>query len=160
MGNVRFGMWAGSSVHDVAQVVAGATAYSPQSLSPAVIVKLTRVVLLAPLVAIMAYRHSHISQRKAETRSTAKVSPLPMFIVLFLLAVAVRTTGVLSDDIITNSKHIEKTLLAMALVGLGAGVNIKKLRLLGMRPLMLGVFSWVLVIATSYFTIRLIPLDL
>ena len=160
MGNVRFGMWAGSSVHDVAQVVAGATAYSPQSLSPAVIVKLTRVVLLAPLVAIMAYRHSHIVKRKTQTQNSAKVSPLPMFIVLFLLAVAVRTTGVLSDDIITNSKHIEKTLLAMALVGLGAGVNIKKLRLLGMRPLMLGVFSWVLVIATSYFTIRLIPLDL
>jgi uncharacterized integral membrane protein (TIGR00698 family) len=160
MGNVRFGMWAGSSVHDVAQVVAGATAYSPQSLSPAVIVKLTRVVLLAPLVAIMAYRHSHIVKRKTQTQNSAKVSPLPMFIVLFLLAVAVRTTGVLSDDIITNSKHIEKTLLAMALVGLGAGVNIKKLRLLGMRPLMLGVFSWTLVVATSYFTIRLIPLDL
>jgi hypothetical protein len=34
------------------------------------------------------------------------------------------------------------------------------LRLLGMRPLMLGVFSWALVVATSYFTIRLIPLDL
>jgi uncharacterized membrane protein YadS len=108
----------------------------------------------------MAYRHSHIVKRKTQTQNSAKVSPLPMFIVLFLLAVAVRTTGVLSDDIITNSKHIEKTLLAMALVGLGAGVNIKKLRLLGMRPLMLGVFSWALVVATSYFTIRLIPLDL
>jgi uncharacterized membrane protein YadS len=47
----------------------------------------------------------------------------------------------------------------MALVGLGAGVNIKKLRVLGSRPLLLGLFSWLLVMGTSLATIRLIPLD-
>jgi len=164
MSNVRFGMWAGSSVHDVAQVIASATTYSQQSLGPAVVVKLTRVVLLAPLVAIYAYRHSQTQKHEVAHEhphtGSQRLSLLPMFIVLFLVAVSVRTTGALSTDLLDTLKHLEKILLAMALVGLGAAVNIKKLRLLGSRPLILGVCSWALVLATSVITIRLIPLNL
>jgi len=164
MSNIRFGMWAGSSVHDVAQVVASATAYSPHSLAPAVIVKLTRVVLLAPLVAIYGYRHSQTQKHEIPHEhphtGAQRVSLLPMFIVLFLVAISIRTTGALSSDLLANLKQIEKTLLALALVGLGAGVNIKKLRLLGSRPIILGLCSWALVLITSVVTIRLIPLNL
>jgi uncharacterized integral membrane protein (TIGR00698 family) len=157
MGNTRFGMWAGSSVHDVAQVVATATAYSKDSLSGAVIVKLTRVVLLAPLVAFYAYRHRRgVSQAPDAPRT----SPLPMFIVLFLVAVCIRTTDVLSSRALADFKNFEKLCLALALVGLGAGVRISKLRVLGARPILLGVLSWALVLFTSFFTIRLIPLNL
>lgn len=163
MGNIRFGMWAGSSVHDVAQVVASATAYSPDSLPAAVIVKLTRVVLLAPLVAVFAYRHTQTKKKNVvveEQASSARISPMPMFIVLFLAAVAVRTTGTLSADTLSDFKQVERIMLALALVGLGAGVNVKRLRLLGARPFVLGLLSWLLVVATSVFTIRLIPLTL
>ena len=163
MGNIRFGMWAGSSVHDVAQVVASATAYSQDSLPAAVIVKLTRVVLLAPLVAVFAYRHARAKKNShhTDTHVVAKrVSPLPMFIVLFLVAVAVRTTGTLSANTLSDFKQLERIMLALALVGLGAGVNVKRLRMLGSRPLILGLLSWLLVVATSVFTIRLIPLNL
>lgn len=157
MGNIRFGMWAGSSVHDVAQVVATSTAYSKDSLSSAVIVKLTRVVLLAPLVAFYAYQY----RKDAAVNSEApRTSPLPMFIVLFLVAVGIRTTGVLSDSVLDGFKTFEKICLALALVGLGAGVRISKLRVLGSKPILLGVLSWALVLFTSFFTIRLIPLDL
>jgi len=83
-----------------------------------------------------------------------------MFIVLFLVAVSVRTTGAVSSDLLNTLKQLEKILLAVALVGLGAAVNIKKLRLLGSRPIILGVCSWALVLATSVITIRLIPLNL
>jgi uncharacterized integral membrane protein (TIGR00698 family) len=164
MSNIRFGMWAGSSVHDVAQVVASATTYSHQALAPAVVVKLTRVVLLAPLVAIYGYRHSQSQKHEVPHEhphtGSQRVSLLPMFIVLFLVAVSVRTTGAISADLLANLKHLEKIFLALALVGLGAGVNIKKLRLLGSRPIILGVCSWALVLATSVITIRLIPLNL
>jgi uncharacterized integral membrane protein (TIGR00698 family) len=164
MGNVRFGMWAGSSVHDVAQVVASATTYSHLSLAPAVIVKLTRVVLLAPLVAVYGYRHSQTQKHEVPHEhphtGSQRISLLPMFIVLFLIAVSIRTTGALSSDLLDTLKQLEKICLAIALVGLGAGVNIKKLRLLGSRPIILGFSSWLLVLATSVITIRLIPLNL
>jgi uncharacterized membrane protein YadS len=82
-----------------------------------------------------------------------------MFIILFLAMVCIRTTGYLSLDSLALFKNLEKVSLAMALVGLGAVVNIKKLRVLGSRPLLLGLFSWLLVMGTSLATIRLIPLD-
>ena len=159
MGNVRFGLWSGSAVHDVAQVVATASAYSQDSLKGAVIVKLTRVLLLAPLVAYYAYNHRKRSTKKDVHSHEQRVSPLPMFIVLFIAMVCIRSTDVLSADVLAATKHIEKILLALALVGLGSGVNFAKLRVLGSRPLMLGILSWVLVMGTSLATIRLIPLD-
>jgi uncharacterized membrane protein YadS len=73
--------------------------------------------------------------------------------------VCVRTTDVLSADVLSWSKNIEKVLLALALVGLGVSVKFSKLRILGARPLLLGVLSWLLVMGTSLATIRLIPLD-
>jgi uncharacterized membrane protein YadS len=57
-------------------------------------------------------------------------------------------------------RKIERALLALALVGLGAGVNIKKMRSLGSRPLLLGTLSYVLVLVVSLVTIRFIPLTL
>ena len=159
MGDVRFGLWAGSAVHDVAQVVATSTAYSQESLTGAVIVKLTRVMLLAPLVAVYAFNHRRASAKKDTHTHEQRVAPLPLFIVLFLVMVCVRTTGALSDDMLANAKNIERILLALALVGLGASVRIRKLLVLGSRPLLVGVLSWILVMGTSLATIRLIPLD-
>lgn len=159
MGNVRFGLWGGSAVHDVAQVVATATAYSQDSLSGAVIVKLTRVLLLAPLVAFFAYNHRKKNIDASGQSNKQRVSPLPLFIVLFIGMVCLRSTDLLSSDALSTSKNIEKVLLALALVGLGSGVNFAKLRVLGSRPIILGVLSWVLVMGTSLLTIRLIPLD-
>lgn len=160
MGDVRFGLWAGSAVHDVAQVVATSTAYSQDSLSGAIIVKLTRVMLLAPLVAVYAYNYRRRRTHSEKQSTAANVSPLPLFIVLFLAMVCVRTTGVLSDDIISTSKNFEKVLLATALVGLGASVRIAKLRVLGARPFFVGVLSWLLVMGASLVAIRVIPLTL
>lgn len=154
-GSVRFGMWSGASVHDVAQVVATATAYAPASLGPAVIVKLTRVLFLAPLVTTVAVRH-----RRRTLSSGARVAPLPPFIALFLVLVAVRSTGVLADGLLTAAKHVEKVALAMALVGLGSGVRVSRLRILGARPFVLGLVSWILIMIASSIAIRFVPLDI
>lgn len=159
MGNVRFGLWGGSAVHDVAQVVATATAYSQESLKGAVIVKLTRVLLLAPLVAVYAYNHRRKSTQQEAHSHEQRVSPLPMFIVLFIAMVCLRSTDVLSSDVLSATKSVEKIFLALALVGLGSGVRFAKLRILGSRPLLLGVLSWILVMVTSLATVRLLPLD-
>lgn len=159
MGNVRFGLWGGSAVHDVAQVVATATAYSQESLKGAVIVKLTRVLLLAPLVAVYAYNHRRKSTKLDTHSHEQSVSPLPLFIILFIGMVCLRSTNTLSDNMLSTAKTIEKILLALALVGLGSGVRFAKLRILGSRPLLLGVLSWVLVMVTSLATVRLLPLD-
>lgn len=149
-----FGMFVGASVHDVAQVVATASSHGPAAVDAAVLVKLTRVVLLAPLVAgvTLARRRRTRSSAAGDAVADGAAAPplLPLFVVGFLAAIAVRSTGVLGDGTLEVLGTIEKLALAAALVGLGTGVHVAKLRRLGPRPLLLGLLSWVLVAGTAY----------
>ena len=154
MSDAHFGAWVGASVHDVGQVVATASTRNAVALKSAVIVKLTRVALLAPLLAAVSFsyrrRQANERQRDGVTAAALPLPPaLPLFIVLFLVAVAVRTVGVIPDLWVARIKNLETLLMGMGLVGLGAGVSIAKLRAVGHRPLALGLLSWVLVAAVS-----------
>lgn len=143
-----FGAWVGASVHDVGQVVAAASTHGTRSLAVAVIVKLTRVAMLAPLLAYVA-----VSARRRAAAHALDDAPrppvLPLFIVLFLVAVVIRSTGVLPTEWLSRIKDAETILLGMGLVGLGSNVDLKKLRAVGGRPLALGLGSWALVAGVS-----------
>jgi uncharacterized integral membrane protein (TIGR00698 family) len=150
----QFGSWVGASVHDVGQVVAAASTHGATALKFAVIVKLTRVALLAPVLAGVA-----VSSRRrlgAAAIAGAKRPPLlPLFIVLFLVAVAIRSTGVVPTSWLPHIQDVETVLLGMGLVGLGSNVDLRKLRAVGGRPLMLGLASWVLVAVVSLAAVKL-----
>ncbi len=142
----QFGTWVGASVHDVAQVVAAASTGGASVLAVAVVVKLTRVVLLAPIVAGVSLSRAN----EGDVNSDAARPPLlPGFVLGFLGMMALRTAGVLPDVVLSGGKTIEGLLLTAALVGLGAGVRFDRLRKLGGRPLLLGLIAWLLVAAVS-----------
>lgn len=155
-----FGTWVGASVHDVAQVVAAASTHGPASLRAAVIVKLTRVILLAPMVAgvTLTRRRRTTPTNPVDTTTTAARRPpiLPLFVALFLAAIAIRTTGILPTPALDAIKTTETISLAAALVGLGTGVHLAKLRRLGGRPLLLAACSWILIAGLSYLGVRLL----
>ncbi len=142
-----FGTWVGAAVHDVAQVVATASTDGTAALEAATVVKLTRVVLLAPLVALVALRRRQsAAAHGVVVEIGAKRPPLvPLFVGGFLAAIVVRSADVLSSDVLGTIKDVEKILLTLALVGLGMGVQFDRLRKLGGRPLVLGLISWVIV---------------
>lgn len=143
LGAIRFGTWAGAGVHDVGQVTATASAYAERSLAPATLVKLTRVILLAPLVAgVGLWRRRH-DEPMADGRGRAPI--VPLFVVGFLTAIGLRATGWLSADALARAKDLEQALLTAGMFGLGCGVAFARLRRLGGRPLVLGLSSWVLV---------------
>lgn len=148
-----FGKWAGASVHDVGQVVATASLKGDEALAAAVVVKLTRVALLAPLLAIVAVG----VRRRAGGDPTAPRPPLlPLFVLLFLVAVAIRSTGVLSDALLDHLRTLEAVLLGAGVVSLGCGVDLRRLRRLGGRPLVLGLMSWLLMTVVGLGTMALV----
>ena len=147
---VRFGSWVGASVHDVAQTVATAASGNEQSQHAAIIVKLTRVMLLAPLVAGVGFNRRRKLRNLQDETTTAKRPPLmPLFIVGFLASITLNSVVDLPVTLLSDVKWIEKSLLAAALVGLGAGVDARKLRSIGARPLALGLISWALIATVS-----------
>lgn len=146
-----FGSWVGASVHDVGQTVATANRV-PGALETAVVVKLTRVLLLAPLVAVVALR----SRRSSEQTPTRRPAVMPLFVAGFLVAVVVASTGLLPAPVIGASERVQGVLLTAALVGLGAGIRLTLLRRTGGRALALGLLAWLLVAAVAYAGVRIL----
>ncbi|MET1020044.1 MAG: putative sulfate exporter family transporter, partial [Microterricola sp.] len=96
----QFGQWVGASVHDVGQVVATAQIAGPAALAVAIVVKLTRVLMLAPMVAVAAglerRKHGAAVELAARTggaapEAAARPPIVPLFVAGFLAAVLVRT---------------------------------------------------------------------
>lgn len=146
-----YGAWVGASTHDVAQVVAAASAGGTAAASTAIVIKLTRVVLLAPLVAGVSLA------RRSGTSDAAQRPPLlPGFVIAFLAAVIVRSSGLLSGTAVDVLELAGTVCLGLAMVGLGAGVSVAKLRHVGPRPLLLGGIAWVLVAGVSAIGVWLV----
>ncbi|WEV29904.1 putative sulfate exporter family transporter [Streptomyces sp. 71268] len=161
LSDAEFGRWAGASVHDVGQVVATAQTAGSAALGDAVLVKLMRVAMLAPLVAAVALsvRARARSRSGAATDSTTTTStqsaprrpPLvPLFVAGFLAMVALRSTGALPGAAIDVAGHAQELLLAAALFGLGSAVHLPTLARTGGRVAALGLCSWVVIGGVSY----------
>lgn len=142
LGPERFGAWAGASVHDVGQVVATAQTAGASALAAAVVVKLTRVVLLAPLVAVAGLHHRNGAGADAGGRRPPIV---PLFVLGFLAMAALRSTGWLSPEVLDAAAVLQDLLLGMALFGLGSAVRIGQLLHTGIRPLLAALASWLLI---------------
>ncbi len=147
----QYAVWAGASIHDVAQVVAAGSARGSAVLAGAVVVKLTRVMLLAPLVTGVSISRS----RNSDVAAADRPSPLPGFVAGFLILVAIRSTGFVPSPVIDLTATIEKFVFAVALVGLGAGVRIDRLRKLGGAPLALGAIASAIVATVSLLAVWL-----
>jgi uncharacterized integral membrane protein (TIGR00698 family) len=131
MTDLQQGVWAGASIHEVAQVVAAATTAGAVAVAVATTIKLGRVALLA--FAYLAARRRDGAVREAEV-----TAPLvPWFVFGFLVAAAVRTTGILPASVLDVSDVITNVLLACAMFGLGLGMQVATLLPVPMRVLVL-----------------------
>ncbi|MFF0576213.1 YeiH family protein [Streptosporangium saharense] len=136
----QLGLWAGASVHEVAQVAAVGAAAGAGVLACAVVVKLARVALLAPMVALTS-----LTLRRSGGRRPPLV---PLFVLGFLAAVAVRSLGVVPDTVVEIVPQVTSLSLAAALFALGTGVDLRALAR-GGRSLALGGLATAVIGAIS-----------
>ncbi len=149
----QFGAWTGASVHDVGQVVATAQTAGTSALAVAVVVKLTRVVLLAPVAAAAGVHQRIVHMRK---RSNGGDDPadgvdgrfppiVPLFVVGFLAMVALRSLGWVPQVGLEFAAVVQDILLATALFGLGSAVRVRTLIHTGGRAVLVALGSWLLI---------------
>jgi uncharacterized membrane protein YadS len=146
-----FGHWVGAGVHDVGQVVATAQLAGPAALAVAVVVKLTRVLMLAPMVAITAA----VERRRAIEPMGPPPAIVPLFVAGFLAAVLLHTFVPLPEWLLGGADLVQTALLAAALFALGASIRLAELVHTGWRALVVGLTSWVLVAALAYGAVLL-----
>ena len=150
------GMWAGGSIHEIAQVVAAGGVIGGGALAVAVIVKLARILLLAPVVAVLSLRQ----RRLGNTGPTSGKRPaiVPLFIIGFLAMIALRSTVDLPHFVLDTGNFLQTALLAAAMFALGCGVKIRNLMRVGIRPFILATASTVLVATIACVGIELVHL--
>ncbi len=137
------GLWAGSSLHEVAQAVGAGYSVSDTAGETATVSKLGRVILLAPLILGLGFARS----MGKGGEKTAQV--IPWFVFGFLLAVVLNSVLPLPEDLISAFRLASGFMLAMALCAMGLETRVKRLFAEGLRPLFLGLLGAVLISTLS-----------
>lgn len=141
-----FGLWAGTAVNDTSSVVAAAFSYGQAAGSEAVIVKLTRTVLIVPIVATLAVWELVARHREG---TFAWRSVFPVFIVWFAVAAILNTLGVIPAAWHGGIAAVALFLIIVALSGVGLSCDLAKMRQAGLRPIALGAMLWAIVAISS-----------
>lgn len=164
LGDQMFGVWTGTSIHAVPQVVAAGFAFSPDAGTLATLVKLVRVTMLAPLVVILGvvYARRRVSQTATPERLTVRYARLVPWFVWGFVAFAVLNTfgllpllqfnvaqflfsdesgGLVSISLVALMTGAGKVLLALAMAAIGLEVDLRVLTGVGKRALHAGLLS-------------------
>ncbi|MBT1159654.1 YeiH family putative sulfate export transporter [Aminobacter anthyllidis] len=128
----EYGLWIGLSVHEVAQVVGAGFQGGEVAGQTAVVAKLARVMMLAPLVVGIAA----LAAIPADASLPRKgMQVIPTFIVGFLLLTMLNSSGLVPEQLRAPIVVVTPVLLTAAMGALGLGTNLSKLRRRGFRPL-------------------------
>lgn len=143
-----YGVFTGSTVHEVAQVVAAGRSVSEAAAATAVIEKMLRIMMLAPfLLALSGLQRAHSEHTAHSGHATRAPIVIPWFAVLFIVASAVNSLQILPPRLVGALIEIDTVLLATAMAALGLRTHVGAIRQAGLRPLLLAaaLFAFLLV---------------
>lgn len=147
------GVFLGGSIHDVAQVVGAGFSISEQVGDTSTVVKLSRVMMLAPVVLVLS-----ISLRRffVEGKDNGKKPPiLPSFVVAFLILAAVNSFHLIPSFVVDTANATSKWGLLTAIAAVGMKTSMKDIREIGETAIILvcaeTIFIGVFVLAGLYF---------
>lgn len=144
--DIQYGFWSGSSLQGVAHALAAAGTRSELALEMATYVKMTRVVLLAPLT-LFLIRWCESTQKTSETKTKVKI---PLYIILFIIVGILSTFGLFNFQLGSKTlqswiKFASKELILWAMIAMGLSVNLTKLKEVGLKALFAGASAFLVI---------------
>lgn len=146
LSDVTAGSWIGAAVHDIGQVIATASFVGGTSIKFAVITKLSRVVLLAPLLVVLSLKGTMDGESIQRVKSR---NILPPFILAFIGLVILNNFISLTSFELSLLSNISKFLLAYGLFSMAIKVRFSALGKIGGKPLAFGLIMWIIFGAIS-----------
>lgn len=145
----EFGIYVGGTIHEVAQVVAVPASIpnaSAEMANSAVIVKMTRVIMIAPMLILLGIYLS-ISSKKSGGEAGGVKLVIPWFAVYFIGMAGFNSLGVVPPSIVAVINEIDTFLLTMAMTALGIGTVFSKFKGLGLAPIYSAgvMFAWLMI---------------
>ncbi|MBC7501647.1 MAG: YeiH family putative sulfate export transporter [Herminiimonas sp.] len=135
-----FGIYIGSTVHEVAQVVAAARSINQEAANAAVIAKMVRVMMLAPFLVLLSV---YMGRRAGADAASSLPKPqlaIPWFAFAFVGVVGINSFSILPQRLVIGATQLDTLLLAMAMAALGLSTHVSAIRRAGTKPLILATF--------------------
>ncbi len=153
----EMGIYAGSTLHEVAHAVGAGNAMGPEISDVAVIVKMIRVMLLVPVLLILGYwtAVSAVKHGNAGNATKGKVT-IPWFALGFLAVIGFNSFSLLPQSVVDIINYIDTFLLTMAMVALGAETSIAKFKKAGAKPFILAFILFIWLIAGGWLLAKYI----
>jgi uncharacterized integral membrane protein (TIGR00698 family) len=166
----EFGIYVGATIHEVAQVVAvgGINGSESEMAKSAVIVKMTRVIMIAPMLIVLGIYLSFMAKRDGDGVAGAIKIVIPWFAVYFIgvaglnsliqayIATATQDIANSISTIIENINFIDTFLLTMAMSALGISTRFSKFKGLGLAPLYTALLMFVWLVVGGYVVVKVI----
>jgi uncharacterized integral membrane protein (TIGR00698 family) len=151
----QYGYWAGSSIHEVAQVIAAAFAPGETSGDIGTIVKLTRVAALVPVAFIFSYLVAHGILKRGEGTEEGSVA-FPFFLLGFIGMVVLNSLEFFTPKAVSWIEFFDMFLLTMAMAGMGLETDFGRLMKVGYKPFFLSIFSTGFIAVVSLLLIKIL----
>ena len=142
----EFGAWAALAIHDTASVIGAASMMGEEAIEVAATLKVTRTLWIIPLVVGSAWYF----------RNKSEGFGLPLFVILFLFATILNSLTNPSSDLIAILKLTNRVCLLTGLFCIGTQINIESLKLISIKPVLLAISVWVIIIPTSFWLVSVI----
>ena len=150
-----FGLWSGASIHEIAQVIAAAFQDGQKAGQFATIAKLSRVMLLAPVVIALGVMARAGSQDDPAAGASSARPPMPWFVLGFVALVGVNSVVAIPAEAKMWIVAATTFLLSVALAAMGLETDIRKLLAKGIRPALLGALAFLFIASFSLALIKL-----
>lgn len=143
--DIQFGTWAAMAIHDTSSVVGAGAAYSEKALQVATTVKMTRALWIIPLAVVTTF----IFKDK-----NSKIS-IPWFILFFVIAMIANTSLQIPEKVTSSIVLLAKKALVLTLFLIGSGLSVENIKMVGVKPLLLGIILWAFVAVVSLVVIMI-----
>ena len=148
MSDQGFGLWAGTAINDTSSVVAAGYSFSSAAGNLAVIVKLTRTLMIVPVTLVLAI---YTSRKNAGSKKGSYniMTIFPWFVLGFVVASVINTFVTMPVGMSSFLAQAGKFVIVMAMASIGLNTNLVKLVKSGGKPILLGFCCWVVLALTS-----------
>lgn len=151
----QMGIYAGSTLHEVAHAVGAGNAMGAEISNATIIVKMIRVMLLVPVLLVLALWVAAQARKNTSAGSAQKGKlAIPWFAVFFLVVIGFNSLDLLPHSVVEVINYICTFLLTMAMVALGAETSIDKFRKAGAKPFVLAFILYVWLLGGGYLLAR------
>jgi len=146
----EFGIYVGGTIHEVAQVVAvpASIPNAPEEMAnAAVIVKMTRVILIAPMLILLGFYLAYSAKKEGGEHNGKMKLVIPWFAVYFIAVAGFNSLHIVPQNIVGVINEIDTFLLTMAMTALGMGTVFSKFKGLGLAPVYTSsaMFAWLVI---------------